>query len=191
MKTLEYIDLSLFFFINQTCSTKLLDLFMPFITNQKNWIIPIILMIFILMLKTGKRGRITLGVLIICIGMTDLISAQIVKPWIGRIRPSYEIIDQINLLVNKGGKWSFPSNHAANTMALTVIIGYFYKKYKSFLILLTLIIGISRVYVGVHFPGDVIVGGCIGFFISSSLLVSWGKLKLHEINKGRNWVLID
>lgn len=188
MKTLEYLDLSLFFFINQTCSTKLLDLFMPFITNQKNWIIPIIFMIFILMLKTGKRGRITLGVLIICIGMTDLISAQIVKPWIGRIRPSHEIIDQINLLVNKGGKWSFPSNHAANTMALTVIIGYFYKKYKSFLILLTLIIGISRVYVGVHYPFDVVAGFVIGYVFGWVTITLWVILKMRELKRGRDWV---
>jgi membrane-associated phospholipid phosphatase len=45
--------------------------------------------------------------------------------------------------------------------------------------------------VGVHFPGDVIVGGFIGFFISSSFLILWGNVKLHEIKKGRSWVLIE
>tara|TARA_A100001011_G_scaffold16392_1_gene17096 strand:+ start:4335 stop:4910 length:576 start_codon:yes stop_codon:yes gene_type:complete len=188
MKTLEYIDQSLFFFINQTCSTKLLNTLMPFITNQKNWAIPIVALIFILMIKSGKRGRITLGVLIICIGMTDFISAQLIKPWIGRIRPSHEILDQINLLVNKGGKWSFPSNHAANTMALTVVISYFYEKYKPILILLTFLIGISRIYVGVHYPFDIIGGFAVGYIFAWGTITLWVMLKMRELKRGRDWV---
>ena len=71
------------------------------------------------------------------------------------------------------------------------VLSYFYKKYKPLLLLLAILIPFSRIYVGVHFPGDVIVGGCIGFFISSSLLILWGKVKLYEIKKGRNWVLME
>ena len=188
MKTLEYIDQSLFFFINQTCSTKILNFFMPFITNQKNWVLPIIFLVFILMTKAGKRGRITLGVLIICISLTDFISAQLIKPWIGRIRPSHEILDQINLLVYKGGKWSFPSNHAANTMALTVVIGYFYERYKPVLILFTILMGISRVYVGVHYPFDIIGGFFVGYIFAWGTITLWVMLKMRELKRGRNWV---
>ena len=84
-----------------------------------------------------------------------------------------------------------PSNHAANMFSLAIVLSYFYKKYKPLLFLLAILISFSRVYVGVHFPGDVIVGGLIGFFISSSFLILWGKVKLHEIKKGRSWVLIE
>jgi len=188
MKMLENIDRSLFFFINQTCSTKLLNIFMTFITNQNNWVLPLIFLTFILMTKAGKRGRITLGILIICISMTDFISAQLIKPWIGRIRPSHEILDQINLLVYKGGKWSFPSNHAANTIAVTVIIGYFYQKYKTILILLTILIGISRVYVGVHYPFDVIGGFLVGYIFAWVTITLWVLLKMRELKRGRSWV---
>ena len=84
-----------------------------------------------------------------------------------------------------------PSNHAANMFSLAIVLSHFYKKYKPLLFLLAIIISFSRVYVGVHFPGDVIVGGFIGFFISSLFLILWGKVKLHEIKKGRSWVLIE
>ena len=73
-------------------------------------------------------------------------------------------------------------------MALTVIIGYFYKKYKSFLILLTLIIGISRVYVGVHYPFDVVAGFIIGYVFGWVTITLWVILKMRELKRGRDWV---
>ena len=191
MQTLNFIDKTIFFFINQTCSTKALDYLMPIITNQKNWTLPVLCLVIVLMFTAGRRGQITLGVLIICLCMTDFLSAQLIKPWIGRIRPSHEMADQINLLVNKGGKWSFPSNHAANTMALTVVISYFFSKYKTILILLTCLIGISRIYVGVHYPFDVIGGFIIGYIFSWGTLSFWVMIRMRELKKGKNWVWYD
>ena len=188
---LQSVDMNLIIWIHQYSSNNLFDIIMPFTTNKNNWKLPIVGLIIILGFFSGQRGKLTLTILIISLSFTDAICAQILKPFFERIRPSHLNIENINLLISKGGKWSMPSNHAANMFSLAIVLSYFYKKYKPLLLLLAILISFSRIYVGVHFPGDVIVGGCIGFFISSSLLILWGKVKLREIKKGRNWVLME
>tara|TARA_Y100000768_G_scaffold357720_1_gene312999 strand:+ start:271 stop:849 length:579 start_codon:yes stop_codon:yes gene_type:complete len=186
----QSVDMNLIKWIHQYFSNTSFDIFMPFITNKKNWTLPIIVLIFLLGFFSGPKGKIALVILIISLSFTDAVCAQILKPFFERIRPSHLNLEEVNLLVSKGGKWSMPSNHAANIFSLSVVLSYFYKKYKPLLIAIAVLISFSRVYVGVHFPGDVIVGGLIGFFISSSFLIIWGKVKLHEIKKGRSWVLM-
>ena len=182
------LDKQIMILLNRSISNSVFDSLMPLITNNKFLGFIGILLIAHLLINCGKIGKVSILILIIAVGLTDMISAQLIKPFIGRLRPSYEFIDSINLLVKKGGKWSFPSNHAANTMALTVIIGYFYKKYKLFLILLTFIIGISRVYVGVHYPFDVFAGFIIGYVLGWVTITSWVILKMRELKRGRDWV---
>ena len=187
----QSVDMNLIKWIHQYFSNPLFDIFMPIITNKKNWTLPIIVLIFLLGFFSGPKGKIALTLLIISLSFTDAICAQILKPFFERIRPSHLNLEEVNLLTSKGGKWSMPSNHAANMFSLAIVLSYFYKKYKPLLFLLAILISFSRVYVGVHFPGDVIVGGFIGVFISSIFLILWGKIKLNEIKKGRNWVLIE
>ena len=187
----QSVDMNMIKWIHQYFSNPLFDIFMPIITNKKNWTLPIIGLIFLLGFFSGPRGKVALTVLIISLSFTDAICAQILKPFFERIRPSHLNLEEVNLLTSKGGKWSMPSNHAANMFSLAIVLSYFYKKYKPLLFLLAILISFSRVYVGVHFPGDVIVGGFIGVFISSIFLILWGKIKLNEIKKGRNWVLIE
>ena len=185
------IDNNFLFWVHLNLSNVVLDISMPFITDEKNWRFPIALLIFTLGFKSGKKGKLCLVILIISLGLTDAISAHILKPFFERIRPSHLNLDGINLLVSKGGKWSMPSNHAANIFSLATVLSYFYTSSKPPLYLLAIIIAFSRVYVGVHFPGDVIVGGLIGYFIALTVLTFWGKLKLRELKKGRTWTLLD
>ena len=186
---LNSIDLNLMLWIHQNFSNTLFDIFMPFITNKNNWTLHIFSLILILGFLSGKRGKIALALLIVSLSLTDSICAQVLKPYFERLRPSHINLDQLNLLVSKGGKWSMPSNHAANMFSLAFILSNFYLRYKAFLILLAIIISFSRVYVGVHFPGDVIVGGIIGYLISSSCLIQWDNIKLNAIKKGKQWVI--
>ena len=120
--------------------------------------------------------------------MSDAICAQIIKPWIGRVRPSHEFIEYINLLVSKGGKWSFPSNHAANSFAFATVLSYFYERKKIIFFLSATVIAYSRVYVGVHYPLDIIFGALTGYILSWSVLSVWIIVKMRELKRGRMWV---
>ena len=115
---------------------------------------------------------------------------QFLKPYFSRLRPSHEILEHINLLVPKGGKWSMPSNHASNMFALATIISYFYSNQKLKIYFFAVIISFSRVYVGVHYPLDVIAGSLIGCTISWTIITIWIKIKLTELKKGRTWILL-
>ena len=103
MNTLIKIDHKIFHFINDTIANPLFDWLMPIITNEDNIAILLILFWLWLLLFNGKRGKIAAILLIIAVGLTDIIAAQFIKPWIGRIRPSHTMIDIINLLMPKGG----------------------------------------------------------------------------------------
>ena len=165
-------DMNLMIWIHQNLSNTIFDKIMPFITNKNNWIIPIASLIIILCFFSGKKGKIALFILIISLSLTDAICAQILKPFFERLRPSHLHLEQLNLLVSKGGKWSMPSNHAANMFSCSYFIAFLLKIQSIFIFAVT--ISFSRVYVGVHFLGDLIVEP-IGYVISLSCLSLWGK----------------
>lgn len=161
---------------------------MPWITNQNHWIIPLLILSIVLLFKTGYRGKITFAILIVGFAITDASIAQILKPMFGRIRPSHAIAEQINLLLGKGGLYSFPSNHAANSFMLASILGYFFDRIKISLFILAGIISFSRIYVGVHYPGDVIFGALYGYLVAWTVLSLWVMIKMRELKRGRTWV---
>ena len=188
INTLVEIDKNLMVFLNKTISNSIFDILMPIITNQNFLTIIGVILIIYLGYFGEKKGRITLLVLLFAAGMSDAICAQIIKPWVGRIRPSHEFIEYINLLVSKGGKWSFPSNHAANSFAFATVLSYFYDKNKIILFCIATTIAFSRVYVGVHYPMDIIFGAFIGYTISWITLSIWVIIKMREMKRGRMWV---
>ena len=188
INTIVEIDKNLMIFLNKTLSNPIFDILMPIITNQKFLTIIGVVLIIYLGFYAGKRGKITLIVLIFAAGISDAICAQIIKPWVGRIRPSHEFIEYINLLVSKGGKWSFPSNHAANSFAFATVLSYFYDKNKTMIFSIASIIAFSRVYVGVHYPLDIIFGSLLGYTVSWIILSVWVIIKMRELKRGRMWV---
>ena len=187
LQAFNNIDKKLLFWVHQHVSNPILDWLMPIITNQNNWIIPILILIFYLGFNADKRGRITLTILLISIIAVDSISAQILKPFFERIRPSHVYAEEENLLVAKGVQWSMPSNHAANVFAIAVVLSYFYEKVKIPLFILAWIITFSRIYVGVHYPGDVFVGGILCYGLAWIILTLWVILKMRELKRGRTW----
>ena len=185
---LDTLDKEILIWIHQYFSNSVFDILMPFITNEENWIFLIALLIIFLAFRLGKKGKIALGLLILSLSLTDIICAQILKPFFERLRPSHLNLEGLNLLVPKGGKWSMPSNHAANIFSFAVILSYFYNNYKYSLFGLALLIAFSRIYVGVHYLGDVISGALIGYCISWCVLTLWVILKMRELKRGKTWV---
>ena len=187
LKILDSIDRSILVWIHEN-HIPILNQVMPFITDADNWVLPILLLILYLGFFRGKKGKVALCLLIISLSLNDSICAQLLKPFFERVRPSHISIEGLNLLVSKGGKWSMPSNHASNMFSLAVILSYFYDRFKIPLFLLAIMIAISRVYVGVHYPGDVIVGALVGYSISWIVITLWVILKMRELKRRQTWV---
>ena len=188
LQSLINIDKSIFSFFNSTISNPIFDVFFPIITNQDIWTIPILIGVIILSIKGGKRGKISSAILVITIILADYSSAQILKPFFQRLRPSHELIDGIRLLVPKGGKYGFVSSHAANIFAAATVLGYFYIKYKKLFFTIAVLVAFSRVYVGVHYPADIFFGSLLGYGLAWVVLTLWVMIKMRNLKAGKNWV---
>ena len=188
LQSLINIDKSIFSFFNSTISNPIFDVFFPIITNQDIWTIPILIGVIILSIKGGKRGKISSAILVITIILADYSSAQILKPFFQRLRPSHELIDGIRLLVPKGGKYGFVSSHAANIFAAATVLSYFYIKYKKLFFTIAVLVAFSRVYVGVHYPADIFFGSLLGYGLAWIVLTLWVMIKMRNLKAGKNWV---
>lgn len=168
------IDLVIFYFINHTLSTPFLDKFFSLITNVNSWYIAYIILLLISMITGGRNGRIVgIGVLVL-IGITDQLGYHILKEMFHRVRPCLALKDAITPL-GCTGTYSFPSNHAFNNFAAAVFIYKFFPKLKWALFITAVLISISRVYLGLHYPSD-ILGGAVFGIISGYLfavLIQW------------------
>ena len=185
---LDQIDRSILYFINDTLSNQIFDLFFTTITNEHLWAIPVLIGLLALIVRGGKRGKIAAVLGLIAASVTDVTVVEIIKPAIGRLRPSHALEETINLLVPKGGRYGFVSAHAANIFAGTTVLSYFYKQWKKPLLFLAFSVALSRIYVGVHYPGDVLFGGLFGYGMAWVIITLWVFLKMRELKRGRTWV---
>ena len=176
------LDLKLFYLINQELSNPVFDWFMPFISSKSFWLIPIFIGLVLLFWLGGKRGRIATLLIILTIATADPFCARVLKPTFKRLRPSHELSD-VRLLGKKGGKYGFPSNHAANVAGSMLILAFFYRRYKYLCGGLALVVGYSRIYLGVHYPTDVLAGFVIGIGISVGWILIWRSLTNHLLKK--------
>ncbi|OEK01584.1 hypothetical protein BFP97_08660 [Roseivirga sp. 4D4] len=185
---LEQWDKSLFKFLNGA-HNDLFDFLMPWISDKWVWI-PLYALLIYLLVKHEKGNLaftlIGIGVLIL---ISDQVASGILKPWVGRLRPCHdpELADSVHLLKGCGGRHGFASSHASNSFAVAIFCWVLLKDHVKYIWLLipwAALVAYSRVYLGVHFPGDIIAGGLIG--IGAAYFVFFLKSRLEKLKPLKN-----
>lgn len=181
MHFLIVLDRQIFLFFNNTIASPIFDIIFPFITEEKNWIIPGLIALIIFVIVKKKQAIPVIILIIITFALTDLIAYRFLKPLFGRLRPCNPAYfnNGIHIFL-KGGRFlfghnphfAFPSNHAANIFGLATMLTLFYRNRFYYFYFFALLIGFSRIYIGVHYPLDIFGGAILGISVGGS--VYWG-----------------
>lgn len=203
---LDHVDKILIVMIQHDTDSAFLDKIMPVLRDPYTWIPLYVFMLYYAIRKAQKKAWIFIILSLLTFALTDSITTQLLKPLFGRVRPCYdpELHAVLRSLVDCGGMYSMPSNHAANHFGLAAF-WYFSirtitgKKWR-WLWIWAAAICYAQVYVGKHYPFDVLAG-CLfgtltGMGMSRLFVFLWNKqdngdsrrygLSLHSFNADRS-----
>ncbi|MCL1973546.1 MAG: phosphatase PAP2 family protein [Bacteroidetes bacterium] len=177
IEQLLHLDRLLFLLINGA-HAPWLDTVMQGLSASYTWI-PLYILLLLLFFRSlsWKQALVAVGALLLCFLCTDRTSVLLFKNLVCRLRPNYEptLEGMVHLLERQGGLYGFVSSHAANLFGLATLSTFIVRKKWLTLPLFTLVslIGYSRVYVGKHYPLDVLCGALLG------ILIGWFIYKLY------------
>lgn len=165
-------DHALFYSINGKWTNPLLDSVMPWVRHSNNWIPLYVVLLSFIIYKWGKKSWKWLVLIALNVTLTDQISSHLFKPFFHRLRPCAdpELMQQSRLLLDHcSGGFSFTSSHAANhfgiAVFLVVTLQPLLKNFRYIFLVWAALIAYAQVYVGVHFPLDILAGALIGIIV--------------------------
>jgi len=176
------IDQSLFQVINSQWTAGWLDTLMPYWRSKFFWAPLYLFGLSFLLLNFKKSSLFFLFLVALTIAFTDVASSQWIKKSVQRKRPcqTEELKSELHLLVRCGGGYSFPSSHASNHFAIATFVaftlGRFYRFLGPLLFVWAFSIGYGQIYVGLHYPLDVLGGAILGSLIGGMMAFFYQKL---------------
>lgn len=172
------LDVGIFRLINRDSVNPLFDWLLPRVTDA-HFNTPFLVLVGLALLVADRRqGWRAFLVALVAVGLAELIGSHWLKHAIARPRPPLTLAD-VRLFAPLGHSFSFPSGHAIDTFAATAAAGLAQPRWRWPLLAYAVTIGYSRVYVGVHYPSDVVGGALLG------LLLAYGVWCFAE---ERRWV---
>ena len=184
LETLNSIDTELFRWINGHHCTAM-DWTMWTLSQHWSWAIVLVLAFGLLTLRhEPRRWWLVLVGIVLCFLLADQAS-NLIKDTVCRLRPCWALDDVVMFRTRKGGQYGFVSSHAANAFAIITLLILRYRKRTWACILLSLwalLTCYSRVYLGKHYPGDILGGALLGIIIGLIVwfLVTLIEKKLHK-----------
>lgn len=179
----EQLDRQIFLFLN-SMNSPFWDNVMYAISGKFIWVPLYIAVLVWMAVKYKRKILVIIPFIILAVTLADLSSVHLFKNVFHRLRPCHEpsLAGMVHLVNGEcGGLYGFVSSHASNSFNVALISLMFIRKkwYAIFIILWASVIGYSRIYLGVHYPSDVIFGAILGTF------TGWGMYKLYELTDNK------
>lgn len=167
MEVLQNWDAQLFQFINSGLSSDILDFILVPLRHKLFWIPLYLFLISFIVLNFSKSRWILFLSIGLCIGCSDYISSKVIKPKVHRVRPCHKPELNVVARIPCSHGYSFTSSHATNHFAISTLLfmSFGFWKWRGLFLGWAALISLAQVYVGVHYPLDVLAGGALGCVI--------------------------
>jgi membrane-associated phospholipid phosphatase len=193
---IDRVDKIVFLFIHHDSDQRFLDQIIPIFREASTWIPLYVLMVYYAIKIGERKAWIFILFSILTVACTDFVTASILKPFFARPRPCHdpELAGMVRNILNCGGLYSMPSNHAANHFGLAFFwyfaIEFINGKKWGWLWVWAAVIGYAQIYVGKHFPSDILVGAVFGCMAAFIMLIIFKRIwKMPNTNfPSMHWV---
>jgi undecaprenyl-diphosphatase len=167
------VDTWLFLKLNAGVANPVFDWLMPIATEVRYLMWLVVPSLAALAAFGGGKGRSTVLFALILLVSTDQLSSHIIKPLIARPRPCHNV-EGARILYRCGRTFAFPSSHAVNSMGAALFFGLLYRRWLWLLIGVAVLNSYSRIYLGIHYPFDMIAGWILGG------VMAWGMVRFYR-----------
>ncbi len=163
-------DTSILLWVRESLRSSFMDMIMRAVSNPVYGVVPLAVLVVLLLSCGNARARILALAALLALLLTDQTASSLIKPIVHRTRPCFAL-PGLPALVAQAHSPSFPSSHAANNAAVATVALAFLGRRFAWLVLVPAVVGVSRVYLGVHYPGDVLAGWALG--VATGLASAW------------------
>jgi membrane-associated phospholipid phosphatase len=181
-------DRELLYWINTKWTNPLFDAAFPWMRVKFNWLPLYAVLIGNILLTYKKASWFPLLICIAAVVISDQLTSSVIKPMVERMRPCQNTLLHVRTVIECGTGYSFVSSHAANHFALAISYSVFFRHQTRWilygLLFWAALISYAQVYVGYHYPSDVLAGGLIGAAIALLILFLFRKkIRNLEVNE--------
>jgi undecaprenyl-diphosphatase len=161
-----------------------LDSIMVYVTETLVWIPLYIIIAYFIFKVYGKKAILILICIALTILLADQITSSLMKPFFARLRPTHdpELENLVHIVGDyRGGQFGFASSHAANTFGLALFIFLLFRdktRQVRWMFVWALVVAYSRIYLGVHYPGDIIVGAVVGMICATGCFYLYKRVSI-------------
>lgn len=187
IENIRYAEYEWFLWLNSFHSP-LWDTIMFWVTYRFTWIPLYLFIVYYIFKFIRQNAWYKLAFIIISVGLSDRITSGFMKPYFHRFRPCHDpaIENLVHIVGGCGGQYGFASSHSANSFAFAVafaLIAGKQNKWKYFLFLWAILVSYSRIYVGVHYPTDLLAGAVVGVLVTLIIYFIVSIFKQSLLNK--------